>query len=493
MDGNNRFWLTRLFYIRGLGFLYFVIGLILYRQGPDLIGPSGLTPVQDLVRKFTEQDQWHDLIYKYPSLLFLDSSNFTLYVMAGLFLVLGGFLIWGRANGLMLLGLWAMQLSLVNGAGLFWGFGWETMMLEMTLLAVFFVHPWRTNLLSPKNLVPTYCALWPLLWMMFRLMLGAGLIKVRGDACWLDFTCMDVHYQTQPNPHPLSWYYHSLPQGFHRVEVGMTHFYELLVPGLFLLPRLGRHLGALLAVLFQLTIISTGNLAYLNWQTIVLAWVAFDDSIWKKLVGPNTREQWKLVMGRQAGVTQNSFTLLVVSAVLILSFRPVSNMISSKQRMNQSYDSLHLVNSYGLFGSITKTRFEVVISGTRDEELTESTNWKEYEFKCKPGDVMRRPCWITPYHLRLDWQMWFSAMRPQLQEPWLVNLVNKMLTNDPLVDRQLATNPFSAGEPPRFIKMDLYEYKFTESSSSKNWWSRKRVKTYMPPISLKNFVRRQDP
>ncbi len=29
--------------------------------------------------------------------------------------------------------------------------------------------------------------------------------------------------------------------------------------------------------------------------------------------------------------------------------------------------------------------------------------WREYEFKCKPGAVGRRPCFISPYHYRLDW------------------------------------------------------------------------------------------
>ncbi len=157
--------------------------------------------------------------------------------------------------------------------------------------------------------------------------------------------------------------------------------------------------------------------------------------------------------------------------------------------MNQSYDSLHLINSYGLFGSVTETRFEIVISGTTESTLSDKTQWLEYEFKCKPGDVTRRPCWVTPYHLRLDWQMWFSAMRPQIQEPWLVTLAQKMLKNDSWVDRQLAHNPFSGGEAPRFVKMDLYRYEFSKiSESSEAWWRRSYVKSYMPAISLRNFM-----
>lgn len=25
--------------------------------------------------------------------------------------------------------------------------------------------------------------------------------------------------------------------------------------------------------------------------------------------------------------------------------------------------------------------------------------------------VYRRPCWISPYHLRIDWLMWFAAFQ----------------------------------------------------------------------------------
>jgi hypothetical protein len=31
-------------------------------------------------------------------------------------------------------------------------------------------------------------------------MLGAGLIKLRGDVCWRDLTALDYHFETQPIP-----------------------------------------------------------------------------------------------------------------------------------------------------------------------------------------------------------------------------------------------------------------------------------------------------
>src|SRR5581483_7936821 len=97
----------------------------------------------------------------------------------------------------------------------------------------------------------------------------------------------------------------------------------------------------------------------------------------------------------------------------------------------------HLVNTYGAFGSITKTRFEIVIEGTRDAVPTDGTRWSAYEFKGKPGDPSRRPPQIAPYHLRLDWLMWFAAMGPPAESPWFTTLLARLLEGDPEILGQL--------------------------------------------------------
>lgn len=486
---QSHYWLTRLFYIRGLGVIYFIIAVILFLQGPQLIGPEGLTPVSEVTQRLleTEGSIW-PTFWKYPSVLFLNSTNSFLMIMSGLFFAASLMLITGLCNIPLLLLLWFLQLSLVNGAGRFYSFGWETMMLEMTLMACLFVHPWRLNLMSKKYWAPHYWAIFPLLWMMFRLMLGAGLIKIRGDVCWLDFSCMNYHYQTQPNPHFLSWYFHHLPTWFHQLEVGLTHFCELLVPFLFLLTRRVRIVGGIIIILFQFTLISTGNLAFINWLTIVLALLAFDDQFLVHFIRKSKEKSLKVLQKIEVNLIGKRITYVFLIAIAFLSYKPVANMISPSQRMNESYDGYHLVNSYGLFGSITKKRYEIIISGTRSPTLPASNQWQEYEFYCKPGAIDQRPCWVTPYHLRLDWQMWFSAMRPKLQENWLATLASKMLVNDAHLQSLLRSNPFVGGEPPQFIKMDLYLYEYTDwGDPSGNWWKRQYVSSYLPAISLRNF------
>jgi hypothetical protein len=152
--------------------------------------------------------------------------------------------------------------------------------------------------------------------------------------------------------------------------------------------------------------------------------------------------------------------------------------------MNFTYNPLHLVNSYGAFGNITRERNEIALEGTTDAQLTGSTVWQEYAFKGKPGDPRRTPPQVAPYHLRLDWLMWFAAMSPAYAEAWLVPLVEKLLCNDAATLKLLGNNPF-ADRPPTYVRGVLYRYRFTtwaEHRQTGAWWVRRRLGLYLPPL-----------
>lgn len=117
--------------------------------------------------------------------------------------------------------LWALYLSIVNVGQTWYGFGWESLLLETGFLAVF---------LGNERTAPPVIVLWLMRWVLFRVEFGAGMIKLRGDRCWRDLTCLYYHHETQPMPGPLSWYFHHLPKLFHRVEVAANHVTQLLVP-----------------------------------------------------------------------------------------------------------------------------------------------------------------------------------------------------------------------------------------------------------------------
>jgi hypothetical protein len=167
----------------------------------------------------------------------------------------------------------------------------------------------------------------------------------------------------------------------------------------------------------------------------------------------------------------------------ILSIEPVMNLLSSEQRMNTSFNRLSLVNTYGAFGSVGRERFEIIFEGTRDP-APETATWREYEFVAKPGDPNRRPPIIAPYQPRLDWQIWFAAMATWRQYPWTLQFVWKLLHNDQGTLSLLANNPFPS-EPPRYIRAELYRYRFTQPDEKDgSWWKRERVGEWLPALSV---------
>jgi hypothetical protein len=284
-------------------------------------------------------------------------------------------------------------------------------------------------------------------------------------------------------PGPLSWFFHHLPKPLHRVEVAGNHFAQLIVPfGLFA-PQPVASVAAAIIVITQLWLVASGNFAWLNWVTILLACSAIDDASVASLLPGG------LVPAHDGPAAPAWFAVLVAAvsaAVLFMSYWPIRNMLSSRQRMNMSFNSFHLVNTYGAFGSIGRIRREVVIEGTDDDQLSDQTVWREYEFKGKPGGPRRLPRQWAPYHLRLDWLMWFAAISPGYAQPWLRPFLQRLLRNDRPTLRLLRHNPFPDA-PPRFVRAQLYQYRFTtpaELRRDRAWWHRALVGGYAPPMTL---------
>ena len=151
--------------------------------------------------------------------------------------------------------------------------------------------------------------------------------------------------------------------------------------------------------------------------------------------------------------------------------------------MNASFNQLDLVNTYGAFGSVGKVRNEIVFEGTDDPTPDDAASWKEYEFFCKPGDPMRRPCIVSPYQPRIDWQIWFAAMSTPERYPWTIHLIWKLLHNDPEALSLLSGNPFPEA-PPRFIRARLFRYRFAPPGNTTGaWWDREPLGNWIPPLS----------
>jgi len=310
-------------------------------------------------------------------------------------------------------------------------------------------------------------------------MFGAGLIKLRGDPCWRELTCLNDYYETQPIPNPLSWFFHWGPQWTKSGGVLFNHFAELIVPFGYFFPQPVAMITGLITIAFQLTIFVSGNLSWLNFLTMILAISTLDDAFFEKL-------GWSAIQTNPQAPAYRIIVYVLAAAVVYMSIQPIRNLISPNQVMNTVYNRLHLVGTYGAFGSITRPRYEVIVEGTDEAVLLSSTKWREYEFKAKPGATGRMPPQIAPYHLRLDWLMWFAALSNYYQHPWFLNFLAKLLENDGAVLGLIRSNPFPSA-PPKFVRAELYEYHFTtarERAETGQWWKRELVEHYFPPVSL---------
>jgi hypothetical protein len=178
--------------------------------------------------------------------------------------------------------------------------------------------------------------------------------------------------------------------------------------------------------------------------------------------------------------------VIAVSLLLVgLSVQPVRNLFSKHQLMNASFNRWQLVNAYGAFGSVTKQRYEVIVEGTLDATPDDNADWREYQFKGKPGDPARVPRQFAPYHLRLDWLMWFLPLG-SVHEEWFYAFLAKLLLADVRTLRLLRVDPFH-GERPRWVRASMYFYRFATRAERREtglWWMRERVRIAIPPVSL---------
>lgn len=383
------------------------------------------------------------------------------------------------------LALWLGYMSIVSIGQTFYGFGWEMLLLEAGFLAAF---------LGSDAEPPATAVIVLFWWLVFRLEFGAGMIKIRGGREWRDLSAMTFHHETQPMPGPLSRQAHLLPRWFHRGEVLGNHFAQLVAPWFLFAPLLGLFVpgawpavvgaaAAAVVIATQLWLIVTGNFAWLNWATVVIAFSAIGlPGLGSPSVAPPTERPW-IVDGLELP------WLIVTCAVgvlyLALSWAPVRNLFARRQLMNASFNRWQLANAYGAFGTVTEERIEIVVEGTTEEDPDAAT-WHEYGFKGKPGDVRSIPRQYAPYHLRLDWLMWFLPLGRSLEDWFAVFLVRLLQADAPTL-RLLARDPFG-GARPRWVRAVAYRYRFTtraEFRASRNRWVRDRRSLVMGPVSLR--------
>ena len=467
-------------FLRLLGICYFAAFVSLWVQAAGLIGSHGILPVGEFlaaVRSQTGGTPWFQL----PTLCWISSSDAFLNALCAAGTAGALLAILGLLPAWSLLFCWISYLSLSVAGQVFLQFQWDALLLETGLLGILLAP--RGFRLRPAPAPPSPTVLFLLKWLLFRLMFSSGFVKLAsGDPSWRSLSALRYHYWTQPLPPWTAWFMNRLPASFQTFSCAVMFAIELGAPWLVFAPRRLRHFACGAIVFLEVVIAATGNYAFFNLLTIALCVLLLEDGVFPARgrptaeSEPSRRRRWPAPL-----VAAVAAVVLTVSGAQTIGmlFRP-SAFPRPVVAVARAIAPLRSVNTYGLFAVMTTSRPEIEIQGSDDRVM-----WRPYEFRWKPGDVMRRPRFVAPHQPRLDWQMWFAALDSAERNPWILAFVARLLEGSPPVLRLLRKDPF-AGRPPRYIRAVLYDYRFTDAATRKRtgaWWRREEAGLYLPVIS----------
>lgn len=454
---------------RAIGLVSLAAFVSLHVQIDGLFGSEGIWPLAPRL----EDARWTEL----PSMLVLVGASDT--VMHGL-LVIGELASLALALGVLpgvgaLVALVAYQSFCVVG----WPFiplQWDTLLCESLVLAAI-ASPWDRVLVRPSALPPAHpIARLALVVLVCRLHVASGLVKVlSGDARWLDLSALDVHFETQPLPTPLSPFVHALPTWMHAAMVLAVYGLEIVLP-LFAIVRDARPWVFVGLCVLQLTIALTGHYGFFNVLSLALALPLLDDA---QLARASTRlAQWLRVDALHRDRPLGRRTISALAAVMIvlgsLDFLGGVGvrLPDALGDLRATIGRLHLTSEYGPFGVMTTVRREIVFEVSDDGE-----RWQECRFRYKP-DAVDRGLAFVPLHMpRLDWMLWFAALGEPDDARW-VFLVERALLDDRAPVRDLFLEvPI---ERPRFVRAVRYRMRFTRDGT--DTWIRDEREPFGPTL-----------
>jgi predicted DCC family thiol-disulfide oxidoreductase YuxK len=479
------FWARRWF-LRALGLIYLIAFVSIWVQEDGLFGSTGISPLNQFLPAVHEE-LGRVAYLLLPTLCWFNSSNTFLHFLCGGGVALSLLLVFEIAPAISLTALFVFYLSLTIAGQTFLSFQWDILLLETGFLSIF-LAPWRVWPKRGEELPTPRAALFLLKLLLFKLILMSGVVKLTsGDDSWWHLTALDYHYWSQPLPTVFGWWADQGPEWFKHFSVAFCLVVEIIVPFFIWAPRRPRLIAAGLMIFLQVVIGLTGNYCFFNLLTIALCLLLIDDRVAGSLHDARTFRTAKRLQDRLSvyGATILIVITLPINAWLVFTaFKPDAQWPRSLATVYGYLESFRIVNGYGLFRVMTKDRREIVIEGSAD-----GIDWLPYEFKWKPGDVMRVPGWCAPHQPRLDWQMWFAALGSPRDRIWFQNLVLRLLQGKIEVTRLFARNPF-ARNPPSYVRALVYRYRFTtliEHRQSGAWWKRQELGEYLPTVSHEQF------
>ena len=520
--------IPRWLFLRALGCIYFSAFFSLIFQIRGLIGPEGILPANEFLRAVAHSLGYSRGLWFAPTLLWLASGPHTLAALcwvgmgASLLLVLN---VWPRG----MLGIcFVCFLSFVSAAQDFSGYQSDGMLLEAGFIALFF---------SPRGFrpgmgvaaPPSRASLFLLQWEWFRIYFESGVAKIiGGDPEWRNFTAMDEYYQNGPLPTWIGWYIEHLPHWFHASTVFATLALELGLVWMLFLPRRWRIACFFIVTPWELGVIFTANYTFLNYLVLTLGFLLLDDRFVRQFfpqrflrqrrmsslvadatTGPegnptaseasepdkvpeasaeparSQQSRWQNSKGslrQQVKMLKLSFAGVVLSWIFYATTVELIWMFWALPLPTTPVELLEpfrIANRYGLFGIMTRGRYEIEFQGSEDGKT-----WVAYPFRYKPQDPSTRPGIYAPYQPRFDWNLWFASLGSWRDYPIVPSTEVRLLSNDNDVLALFEKNPFPH-EPPRQVRAVIWQYWFTTMSEKRTqrlWWRRQFLGLYAPTI-----------
>jgi predicted DCC family thiol-disulfide oxidoreductase YuxK len=460
-------------FLRAFALVFLIAFISFGTQAMGLIGSKGIVPIASLIDA-TQKLAGVERFWQVPMLFWFNASDIFIQFICWSGAVFSVLLFLNNWPRFCLLAVYICYLSLIYAGQFFMTFQWDTYLLETAIICFFLIGS-------------VTIGTWLLRWLVFRFIFLGGVVKMTsGDPAWQDFTALNYYFNTEPLPTPLAWYAHHLPHAVLKAGSLLTLAVELAIPFFIFLPKRLRYFAAFIIIIFQTIIMITGNYNWFNILTIFLCLILFDDSLVRCFMPTRWFNRLSTHIDSSPNRIWGFFALLFAVLTVPVGLTQIYARFGGKAPMPiVAFDSVitpfRIVNTYGPFAVITKQRMEIIFEGSDDAE-----HWKEYAFKYKPGDVNRRPPWNIPFQPRLDWQMWFAALGPPTQSPWLYNLMQRLLENEHSVLKLFENTPFP-NAAPRYVRALFYEYNFTtedERNKTGAWWKRDLVGYYIQDASL---------
>jgi hypothetical protein len=442
-----------------LGLVFLIAWLSLWYQVQILVGSRGLLPAKELIALLRAREiSFLDA----PTLFHLGAPDWALSLGCLVGTVLAIPILVGRYARVSLAVSTLLYLSYAIICRTFLSFQWDNLLLECGFFAVFLPTERRSRWISFVFKL-----------ILFKLYFESGIAKWQSHLHdWQDGSAMSFYYETAPLPGPLAWFMHHLPRRWHTLESWATLGFELGVPFAIFGEKYLRRASFVIFGGFQLINIATANYGFFCYLALALHLFLLEDatplagrpggtgspSAQGSPVAPRARWRHAPAIALLAG-------FVFISAVDGLAAFGPREDARALLSLREAWGPFRLVNTYHLFGHITRERIEPEV------QSFDGATWTARPFRHKPGDPTRAPGLVAPHQPRVDFQLWFYGLSYRGGTPaYVVNLLERVCT-DPAAVERLFEAPLDRS--PRAVRLVFWQYHFAPWAE-KSWWRREQ-------------------